>query len=110
MGKFTREKLIAILRSGAVPLDIHQARELVARIIVAMATALASGDGVELRGLGGLEVKTHPEYQAHNPRTGEPVTVPPRRYVVFKAGRELKKALSVMPPENAVSAPSQISS
>jgi integration host factor subunit beta len=105
MDKFTREKLIAILRSGAAPRDIHQARELAARIIAGMATALASGDGVEIRGLGGLEVKTHPERRAHVPRMGEPVTVPPRRYVFFKAGRELKTALSVLLPENTVSAP-----
>jgi nucleoid DNA-binding protein len=109
MGKFTREKLIGILRSdlpGAIPLDIHQARKLAARIVAGMATALASGDGVELRGLGSLEVKTHPERRAHVPRMGEPVTVPPRRYVVFKAGRELKKALAAAPPENKVSDPS----
>jgi integration host factor subunit beta len=109
MGKFTREKLIGILRSGAAPLDIRQARELAARIVAGMAAALASGDGVELRGLGSLEVKTHPERRARVPRTGEPVIVPPRRYAVFRAGRELKKALAAAPPENAVSAPSQIS-
>jgi nucleoid DNA-binding protein len=90
---------------GAIPLDTHQARELAARIVAGMAAALASGDGVELRGLGSREVKTHPERRARVPRTGEPVIVPPRRYVVFKAGRELKTALSVLPPENAVSDP-----
>ncbi|AEF81386.1 HU family DNA-binding protein [Leadbettera azotonutricia] len=97
MAKFTREKLIAILRSdlpGIAPLDTHHARELAARIVAGMAAALASGDSVELRGLGGLEVKTHPERRARNPRTGEPVIVPPRQYVVFKAGRELKTAMN----------------
>ncbi|GHV79608.1 hypothetical protein AGMMS49944_13990 [Spirochaetia bacterium] len=102
MGKFTRENLIGILRSElprAMPLDIHQARELAARIVVAMAAALASGDGVELRGLGSLEVKTHPERRARVPRTGEPVTVPPRRRVVFHPGIELKAALRGTTPE-----------
>ncbi|GHV18232.1 hypothetical protein FACS189493_7300 [Spirochaetia bacterium] len=105
MGKFTRENLIAILRSGYAQLDTHHARKLAARIVAAMAAALASGDGVELRGLGSLEVKTHPERRVRVPRTGEPVIVPPRRYVVFKAGRELKTALTALPPENAVSDP-----
>jgi len=50
-------------------------------------------DDVELRGLGTLEVKERKTYSARNPKTGEAVTVPSHRRVIFRPGRELKAAL-----------------
>ena len=90
--KFTRERITEILRSGA-GLDNHQARELTGRIIGALAAALAAGETVELRGLGSLEVREHAGRLSCNPKTREPVDVPPRRYVLFHPGSELKAAL-----------------
>jgi nucleoid DNA-binding protein len=94
VGKFTREYITEILRSGA-GLDIRQARAITARIIGALAAALAAGETVELRGLGSLEVRERAGRQAHNPKTREPVDVPPRRYVLFHPGSELKATLWV---------------
>jgi nucleoid DNA-binding protein len=96
VGKFTREHVTEILRSGA-DLDPRQARELTGRIIGALAAALAAGETVELRGPGSLEVRKHAGRRARNPKTGEPVDVPPRRYVLFHPGSELKKALRGVP-------------
>jgi nucleoid DNA-binding protein len=84
--------------SGA-GLDLRKARKLTDRIIGAMAAALAAGETVELRGLGSLDVREHAERRARKPRTGETVIVPPRRYVFFTPGRELKTALR-KPVEN----------
>jgi nucleoid DNA-binding protein len=58
-----------------------------------MAAALAAGETVELRRVGTLDVRERAERRACNPRTGEEVIVPPRRYVFFIPGRELKAAL-----------------
>jgi nucleoid DNA-binding protein len=96
--KFTRADLQEILQSVA-GLDLRTARMLTGRIIEAVATALAAGETVELRGLGTLDVREHAERRAHKPRTGETVIVPARRYVFFTPGRELKAALR-KPAEN----------
>jgi integration host factor subunit beta len=98
VGKFTRKNIQGIVMSGA-GLDLRQARGLTGRIIEDMAAALASGETVELRGLGSLEVRERGERRARKPRTGEAVIVPPRRYVFFTPGRELKAALR-KPAEN----------
>jgi integration host factor subunit beta len=93
--KFTRSDIQEILRSAG--LDSSQARKAAARIIEALADALAAGETIELRGLGTLEVRECKACMAHNPRTGEAVSVPPRRRVVFRSGRELKAALRGLP-------------
>jgi nucleoid DNA-binding protein len=87
-----------IPRSGA-SLDLRQARELAGRLIDALAAALAAGDAVELRGLGSLEVRERAGRRPCNPKTREPVDVPPRRCVLFHPGSELKAALRKPVPE-----------
>jgi nucleoid DNA-binding protein len=87
-----------ILRSGA-GLEPAQARALTARIIEAMAAALAAGEVIELRGLGTFEVRERKGRTAHNPRTLAAVDVPPRRVVFFKPGHALKAALRETAPE-----------
>ena len=89
--KFTRTNIQAALTAAG--LDPSQARKAAARIIEALAAALAVGETIELRGLGTLEVRESKACMAHNPRTGEAVDVPPRRRVVFRPGRELKATL-----------------
>jgi integration host factor subunit beta len=56
-----------------------------------MSDALAAGDRVEIRGLCSFYVKEYESYQGRNPKTGEKVTVPPKKLPFFKCGRELRK-------------------
>ena len=90
--KFTRSNILEIIQSGT-GIDPRKANELSIRIIKALVDALIAGDDVELRGLGTLEVKERKTYSARNPKTGESVTVPSHRRVIFRPGRELKAAL-----------------
>jgi nucleoid DNA-binding protein len=94
--KFTRAHIQEIIRSRA-GLDIHQAREITARIISAMAAAIEAGQVIELRGLGTFEPKDRPPYQAHNPRSMAPVDVPARRAVFFRPCGSLKAAMNRRP-------------
>ena len=55
-----------------------------------MANALAKGDRVEIRGLCSFYVKKYDSYKGRNPRTGETVTVAPKKLPFFKCGQELK--------------------
>ena len=52
---------------------------------------LAKGDRVEIRGLCSFFVKEYDSYKGRNPRTGETVTVAPKKLPFFKCGKELKE-------------------
>jgi nucleoid DNA-binding protein len=57
MSKFTRAGIWAILEAAGM--DRGKAASLANRIITALAAALAAGETVELRGLGGAAVPFH---------------------------------------------------
>ena len=50
----------------------------------AVKDTLARGDHIEIRGFGTFKVRHRKARTARNPRTGEPVAVPPRVAPVFK--------------------------
>lgn len=56
---------------------------------------LLRGERVEIRGFGSFKVKEYKGYMGRNPKTGEGVSVPPKRLPVFRAGKELKELLNV---------------
>lgn len=85
----TKSELIdAIAARG----ELTKARaELVVNCVFdAMTEALQRGEGIEIRGFGSFTVRPYPGYNGRNPRTGEPVPVPPKRLPFFKVGKELK--------------------
>jgi integration host factor subunit beta len=53
--------------------------------------ALESGDKVELRGFGSFRVRHRASREGRNPKTGEKVSVPPKKVPFFKAGMELRQ-------------------
>ncbi len=55
---------------------------------------LGKGNRLEFREFGVFEVKQRRARMAQNPKTLEPVKVPPKRTVKFKIGRSMKNALS----------------
>lgn len=55
----------------------------------ACAARLAAGDDVMLPGIGRLKVKARAARMVRNPRTGEPMSLPPKRGVTFNAGKKL---------------------
>ena len=56
-----------------------------------MADALVRGERVEIRGLCSFFIKNYKSYTGRNPKTGENVTVKPKKLPFFKCGRELKQ-------------------
>ncbi|MDR2668703.1 MAG: integration host factor subunit beta [Desulfovibrio sp.] len=53
--------------------------------------ALLSGRRVEIRGLGSFKIKEYEGYAGRNPKTGEVVSVAPKKLPFFRAGKELKE-------------------
>lgn len=56
----------------------------------AVKETVARGDGIEIRGFGTFKVRHRKARAARNPRTGEPVAVPPRYAPVFKPSRHFR--------------------
>ena len=56
-----------------------------------ISSALAEGERVELRGLCTFYVKEYEAYNGRNPKTGETVTVAPKKLPFFKCGKKLRK-------------------
>lgn len=50
----------------------------------AVQETMARGDNIEIRGFGTFKLRHRKARTARNPRTGEPVAVPPRVASVFK--------------------------
>jgi integration host factor subunit beta len=68
-----------------------EARALVDVFFDQIANALATGDRVEIRGFCSFHVKTHDAYAGRNPKTGETITVKPKKLPFFQAGKELRR-------------------
>ena len=70
-----------------------RSEEVINLIFNAMTEALTGGDRIEIRGLGSFVVKDYGTYTGRNPKTGEPITVSPKKLPFFKVGKELKERI-----------------
>ena len=60
-----------------------------------MADTLTQGEQVEIRGLCSFFVKEYEGYTGRNPKTGEKVSIRPKKLPFFKAGKELKERVDL---------------
>ena len=78
-----------------------QKRVVVKRIVQSfldnIIVELGKGNRLEFRDFGVFEVKHRRARKAQNPKTLEPVQVPPKRTVKFKVGRLMKQTLIEIP-------------
>ena len=85
-----------ILRIGELNPHLYQGdvERIVATIFEEIATALARGDRVELRGFGAFSVRHRDARSGRNPRTGEIVEVSRKVIPFFKTGKQLSEGLN----------------
>lgn len=74
--------------------DRHILEVMLGRVFNTIETALHEGDQVALHGFGTFSVKTRAARQGRNPRTGEALTIPESRVVVFKPAKALKDTMN----------------
>ncbi|NDC38494.1 MAG: integration host factor subunit beta [Proteobacteria bacterium] len=77
-------------RSG---LNVIQSEEIVNLIYKRMRDTMMNGGRIEIRGFGSFVVKEYEAYQGRNPKTGEKISVPPKKLPFFKVGKELKERI-----------------
>jgi integration host factor subunit beta len=68
-----------------------KAKDVVDLIFDSMSEALLKDERIEIRGLGSFCVRHYEPYTGRNPRTGESISVPPKKLPFFKTGKELKE-------------------
>ena len=72
-------------------ITLAKAEEIVDLFFDAVTDTLCNGDRVEIRGFGAFTVREYKAYEGRNPKTGEKITVPPKRLPFWKTGMELKQ-------------------
>jgi len=83
-------ELIDALRSET-KISKPEAAKIVDLFFNEISEALAKEDRVEIRGLCSFFVKKYGSYTGRNPKTGEKVTIAPKKLPFFKCGKELKE-------------------
>ena len=83
-------ELISTLKDRA-NLTKSEAAEVIKIFFNSLSDSFASGERVEIRGFCSFHIKEYKSYTGRNPKTGEKVTIPPKRLPFFKCGKELKE-------------------
>lgn len=85
-----RSELIRALseKTGLVP---ENASRVVEIFFESMKDYLVRGERVEIRGFGSFKIKDYEGYAGRNPKSGESVSVLPKRLPFFRPGKELKE-------------------
>ncbi|BAV91927.1 HU family DNA-binding protein [Candidatus Desulfovibrio trichonymphae] len=86
------ELIKALVDETNIPLD--DATMVVNTFIESMKSSLLAGDRVEIRGFGSFKIKKYGGYSGRNPKTGEKISVVPKRLTFFRAGKELKELIN----------------
>jgi len=89
----TKKELIYHIADSA-PVTPRQVRIVLEKVLDTITRELAQGNSVQLIGFGTFEAKQCGEREVKNPRTGEPMTVPPYMRPIFRAGKALKEAVN----------------
>ena len=77
--------------SGLTKADAERAIEAT---ITSITDSLRDGEEVRLIGFGTFAITNRPATEGRNPRTGEPLKIPATRLPKFRAGKQLKDAVS----------------
>lgn len=87
------ELITAIARKQSY-LDERDVELAVKCLLNKMTEVLGAGQRIEIRGFGSFSLRERLPIKERNPRTGEPVLLPKRHSVRFKAGLELAKRVN----------------
>jgi integration host factor subunit alpha len=75
-------------------LNKREAKEYIEAFFDLIAAHLVEGQDVKISSFGNFEIRSKAGRPGRNPRTGEPVPIPPKRVVTFKASAMLKDQIN----------------
>ncbi len=89
----TRSDLVIQLAERFGQLTHRDTEFAVKTILDAMASALARGHRIEIRGFGSFSINRRPPRLGRNPRSGEQVVISEKLVPHFKPGKALREAV-----------------
>jgi integration host factor subunit beta len=92
-GNMNKSELIELL-SLKKGISLKKSEDIVNTIFDSMASAMMSGDRIEIRGFGSFVINEYKSYTGRNPKTGESISVKPKKLPFFKVGKELKERVA----------------
>jgi integration host factor subunit beta len=84
-----KSEIIEQLSKKQTHLSFQDVEQAVKCMVNKMTEALANGERIEIRGFGSFSLVERLPIMGRNPRTGEPVALPKRHSIRFKAGLDL---------------------
>jgi integration host factor subunit beta len=90
----TKSVLIERIAEKVEDLSKKQVEVIVETVFESIKEALAKGGKVEIRGFGNFRLRNRNARKARNPKTGESVSVPPKKVPFFKVGKELREMVN----------------
>ncbi len=72
-------------------ITLSKAEEIIDLFFNTVGDTLGKGGRVEIRGFGAFTVRIYKSYSGRNPKTGEKISVPPKKLPFWKTGLELKQ-------------------
>ena len=90
----TKSELIEILSQKQSQLAYKDVELAVKTMLDHMATTLAKGDRIEIRGFGSFSLHYRPPRVGRNPKTGDSVELAAKYVPHFKPGKELRERVN----------------
>jgi len=87
-------KVLSDFVSNDMSITKTDAKLAVDSVVSGILNGLMKGEKVSLMGLGTFYTLNMPERKIRNPKTGEQITVAPKKVIKFKASKLLKKELN----------------
>ncbi|MFO7965513.1 MAG: HU family DNA-binding protein [Desulfobacterales bacterium] len=93
-GRMNRSDLVDTIKD-TIQVTRKEAERIVEVFFKTIEDTLTSGDRVEIRGFGSFAVREYESYTGRNPKTGQKITVSPKKLPYFKPGKELKEMVDI---------------
>ncbi len=90
----TKSSLIQAVATHMPHLSARDVEIVVNTIFDSMTEALGQGDRIEIRGFGSFSVRHRRARLGRNPKTGDSISVPPKRVPFFTVGHELRERVN----------------
>jgi len=87
-------KILSDIVSNDMSITKTDAKLAVDSVISGILDGLLRGEKISLMGLGTFYTLNMPERNIRNPKTGEQITISPKKVIKFKASKLLKKELN----------------
>ena len=87
----TKAELVDKIAEKKPGLTRKQVEIVVNTVFDGIKDALSREDKVEIRGFGSFRIRRRRAKEGRNPKTGETVSVPPKKVPFFKAGKEMRE-------------------